>query len=134
MDREHDSISVAKGRARRMGLTNISFAAADFRAYHPDQPYDVVLSVASAHYMVEEGLGGHLFDAFRSWLIVGGQLLLLGPQAGVPIRLLPFLPNPMASRKVFTSDQLSDLCRASGLRVERLRARLAVESRPISDG
>jgi len=111
----------AAERARlALGTTNASFACADFLEYAPAERFDVVLAVASAHYLVEAGRGAELFRRFGDWLRPGGQLLLFGPRRGDEVPRLAHLPPPFRLRDVFSRAALDALCRESELDVELL--------------
>lgn len=106
----------------KLGLANVSFVCDDFLRYQPDGAYDVVLSVASAHYLVEEGRGIELFRAFRSWLRPDGRLLLLGPRCRDEVPAVNWLPMPMSKRRdIFSEQQLLSLCQEAELYIQRLQ-------------
>ncbi len=122
LDKNVEAIRLATLAKEKLGLANVSFVCDDFLRYHPDGAYDVVLSVASAHYLVEEGRGIELFRAFRSWLRPDGRLLLLGPRCRDEVPAVNWLPMPMSKRRdVFSWQQLDLLCQDSGLCIESLR-------------
>ncbi len=116
------SIERATAAARSRGLGNVTFDCGDFLTYRPAAPCDVVLSIASAHYLVEAGSGDVLFRQFASWLAPTGCLVLYGPRRRDEVPRLSRLPDPFVLRDVFSADQLSCLCEAVGLDVERLLA------------
>ena len=113
------AIATAQETCRRLGLERVSFREADFLSYEPAAPFDVVLSVASAHYLAETGRGPELFARFRRWLAPGGRLILLGPRASGEAGYGRWLPQG-APHPVFTRDGLAELCGGSGLSVEQL--------------
>jgi hypothetical protein len=122
LDKNGEAIRLAALSKERLGLANVSFVCDDFLRYEPDRAYDVVLSVASAHYLVDEGRGTELFHAFHSWLRPGGKLLLLGPRCRDEVPAVSWLPSPMSKRRdVFSEQQLRSLCQEVGLIVEDLR-------------
>ena len=119
VDNNPEAIRLALQAKKQLGLPNVSFIQGDFLTYQPDERYDAVLSVASAHYLVNDGRGAELFEAFRSWLQPGGKLLLLGPRCREEVRALNWLPAPMSkNRNVFSEQQLRSLCYDAGLTVE----------------
>lgn len=113
------AIAAARWASRRLGLERVSFQEADFMSFETAAPFDVVLSVASAHYLAESGRGHDLFAQFRRWLAPGGRLVLLGPRASGEAGYLRRLPRG-APHPVFTRDGLVELCAGSGLEVSRL--------------
>ena len=76
IDRDPASIVCARSMAERLSIESASFITTDFFDYHPDAPFDAMLSVASAHYLADEGRGEALFGQFASWLAPGGRLIL----------------------------------------------------------
>ena len=120
MDRARGCIEAADVLRRRLALRNVDFVQCDFRAFHPVAPFDVVLSVASAHYLIEEGRGDELFDSFREWLVPDGLLLLLAPRCRGDVPCWPALPPPFTLRDVVARGTLPALCRTADLRVERM--------------
>jgi SAM-dependent methyltransferase len=120
VDRDDASIEQAKRNAALLGCTNVSFIAKDFLEFEPENTFDAILSVASAHYLVESGHGERLFECFRQWLSPGGVLVLLGPRRHqeVPqIRALPSLP----AHRVFGRADLELLCHSAKLNCESIR-------------
>lgn len=122
IDRDRAALARADATRARLALPNVALAAADFLAFRPDHPFDVVLSISSAHYLVELGQGPALFGAVRDWLAPGGTLVLLVPRAHDEVPYAAALPVPFARRDVVRADALRALCAATGLRVERLEA------------
>jgi SAM-dependent methyltransferase len=120
IDRDPGSIAHARSMADRLSIQSASFVTTDFLDYQPDAPFDVVLSVASAHYLADEGLGDALFARFASWLAPGGRLILYGPRRREEVPAFGGLPAPFAMREVFAPDDLSRLCAGAGLEVEAL--------------
>ena len=114
VDVDAPSIAAAEERRKSLSLSNASFVEADFLAFRPAQRFDVVLSVASAHYLVQAGKGKALFDAFASWLAPGGLLVLFGPRRRGEMPMTRGLP-PIHGREIFGYDDLDTLCRSSGL-------------------
>ncbi len=119
LDMDAGAIGEAERKRRALGLSSVSFQHADFLAYRAPMAFDVVLSVASAHYLAELGRGGELFVRFRSWLTPGGTLLLLAPRASAEAGFFAGLPRA-AWRTVFTEPGLRELCRSSGFEVRGL--------------
>lgn len=119
VDKEQALIEHAGRKKPRLGLSNVEFLAADFLAFEPPQPADVVLSVASAHYLVRAGRGEELFRRFGEWLRPGGLLVLYGPRACPERPLLPVL-KPVGGEWGFRAENLDSLARAGGLGVTAL--------------
>jgi SAM-dependent methyltransferase len=120
LDCSTQAIFEARRRAERLGIRNVSFMVGDFLEYEPHSPFDVVLSVASAHYAVQAGDGVDLFRAFRHWLSPSGTLVLLGPRVADEVPAVPILPS-LAQPRIFSSRQLRSLCAAAGLQVDLLQ-------------
>lgn len=122
LDKNPEAVRLATLAKEGLGLANVSFVCDDFLRYQPDGAYDVVLSVASAHYLVDEGRGTELFRAFRSWLRPGGKLLLLGPRCRDEVPAVSWLPMPMSKgRDVFSEQQLQSLCQETELCIQKLQ-------------
>lgn len=51
LDKNPEAVRLATLAKEGLGLANVSFVCDDFLRYQPDGAYDVVLSVASAHYL-----------------------------------------------------------------------------------
>jgi SAM-dependent methyltransferase len=105
IDRDPDSITRARSMAEQLSIQSASFLTTDFFDYQPDAPFDAVLSVASAHYLADEGRGEALFKQFARWLAPGGRLILYGPRR---------------REDVLAPDDLSRLCAGAGLEVEMI--------------
>jgi SAM-dependent methyltransferase len=119
VDRDGPSVANAEARRRTLGLPNVSFVEGDFLEFRPDERFDAILSVASAHYLVEAGKGRALFDAFAAWLEPGGLLVLFGPRRRAEMPTTRALPA-LHGRAIFGHDDLDSLCRASGLSPEAI--------------
>lgn len=119
LDRDAAALAEAERARARLGLANVSFVAEDFLRYAGGATHDVVLSVASAHYLAEEGKGAALFARFGEWLAPGGRLVLLGPRRAEEVWFAPRLARP-GWHAVFGAAELASLCERSGLTVERL--------------
>lgn len=122
IDRDTAEIARARDMAGRLSIQSTRFLATDFLDYHPDEPFDAVLSVASAHYLVDEGLGEPLFAKFASWLAPGGRLILYGPRRREEVPMFDGLPAPFELREVFAPADLSRYCAGAGLETESLTA------------
>ncbi len=121
LDRDEAQRGAGETAASRLGLANVEWVTRDFFAFDPDAPFDVVLSVASAHYAARDGMGDALFRRFRGWTRPGGRLLLLVPRTESEV---PFVRS-LARRDwhpVFSAAELAALCRQTGYEVENLRA------------
>jgi trans-aconitate methyltransferase len=123
IDKEAARVAEAEESRRRLGLPNAAFEAADFLAYRPATPFDVVLAVASSHYLAADGRGPQLFGAFRSWLRPGGVLLMFGPRRAEEAPFVASLPRP-PWQAVFSHAELSDLARGAGLELSSLSGRV----------
>jgi SAM-dependent methyltransferase len=122
IDRDTGGIARARDMAEGLSIQNARFITTDFLDYQPDAPFDAVLSVASAHYLVDEGLGEPLFAKFASWLAPGGRLILYGPRRREEVPMFDRLPAPFELREVFAPADLSRFCAGAGLEIETLTA------------
>jgi SAM-dependent methyltransferase len=113
-------IAAAQRARDALGTPNATFACADFLHYTPAEPFDVVLAVASTHYLVEAGHGAELFHRVGDWLAPGGRLLMFGPRRRDEVPRLAQLPPPFRLRDEFSRATLDTLCREGGLDVELL--------------
>jgi cyclopropane fatty-acyl-phospholipid synthase-like methyltransferase len=121
IDKDSVAINQAERSRRVLGLQNVTFIEADFLNFHPPESFDGVLSVASAHYLVEQKRGQALFDQFCKWLHPDGKLLLLGPRMRAEVPSIKWLPQLTSSqRDLYSYSQLTELCQQSGLIVEDL--------------
>lgn len=119
IDKDKQSLQKAEASRRKLSLQNVAFVQADFQNFHIAQRYDVILSVASAHYLVEAGAGAELFAAFRSWLKDGGILFLLGPRQRAEAPFCKWLFRPQW-RKVFSQQTLLALSQDHDLSISQL--------------
>jgi SAM-dependent methyltransferase len=119
IDRNADSIRRAEWGRQKLGVQNLRFNCVDFLGFDPPSPFDVVICVASAHYLAEDGRGDAFFARVHSWLSPGGMLLLLGPRVWNEVprcRSLPDLPR----RQVFSGDELRTLSEGAGFVIRSL--------------
>ena len=121
IDKNSEAIQQAEYKRQVLGLQNVAFVEADFLNFQPVELFNAVLSIASAHYLVEQNQGKALFDEFHAWLRPGGRLILLGPRMRDEVPLLEWLPQPIScQRTLYSHAQLIALCQQSGLRVDDL--------------
>jgi len=122
LDKNAGAVAEAERLRQALGLSNVQFVVEDFLSFKAREKFDVVLSVASAHYLAARGRGEAVFAAFCSWLGPGGRVILLGPRAKGEVPFVGFLPRPAsANRDVFTREQLLGLAEETGLRILKLR-------------
>ena len=119
IDFDAEKIGWAERDRQRLAVTSARFRVADFLAFTPAEPVDVVLSVASAHYLAQTGRGVELLGCFRRWLRPGGKLILYGPRHLPESPLAGWLPK-LSGDWGFTRSQLEDWCREAGFTVETL--------------
>jgi SAM-dependent methyltransferase len=120
VDRDSNAIARARADAECLKLNRVSFATEDFLQFKPRRAFDVVLSIGSAHYLVESGRGEELFNCFRQWLSEDGILVLLGPRRREEVPLTNRLPA-LPSHDVFRRSDLENLCRSSALSCESIQ-------------
>lgn len=120
VDRSEELIRQATSDGRALRLDNVQFVTADFLSYQPPQPVDVVLSVASVHYHVEEGRGQEAFEQVASWLKPGGVVLLWAPRSHREVPSMQWLPAPFRPREVIAFGALPDLLAGTELHIEAL--------------
>jgi len=116
IDQDERSIAEAQVRGRRMGLENVTFETAGFLDYDPPERFDVLLSIASAHYLARVGKSEELFGRFAEWLAPGGTLLLYGPREPEAIPAAEWLP-PLTNDWGFSRHHLIELCRYQGFEI-----------------
>ena len=119
VDKDGAAIQTAERTRERLAIPNVSFAEADFLGPESPGRFHVVLSVASAHYLAEQGRGPELFGRFREWLEPDGWLFLIAPRRARDVGFAPWLARP-AGHPVFTGEELTLLCHQSSLRVDSL--------------
>lgn len=112
LDRDEHWLEQASVARDRLMLQNLELVKADFLEYQPPRPVDVVLSIASAHYLAEGGRGPELFSRFRGWLRPGGLLLLFAPRKKDEVPVIGRHP-PYPLRDVFSRSALEQLCAES---------------------
>lgn len=122
IDIEDAQIQRASSDAKRLGLPNVRYQTSNFLDFRSAQRVELVLSVSSAHYLVEQGLGPAVFSAFSDWLADGGRLVLFGPRRSCDIPMLRGLPKPFATRDVLAVDGLRSLCESANLEIEQILA------------
>lgn len=115
LDRSSESIRQAEASRARLDVHNVEFICADFLQYRPEDAFNAILSVASAHYLVETNHGETLFRAFVDWLAPQGALILFGPRCEREVPRIDLLPPPFKLRPVFSERQLRDLCAVAQL-------------------
>ncbi|MGQ0613859.1 MAG: class I SAM-dependent methyltransferase [Planctomycetaceae bacterium] len=120
IDHDAKKIGEADASRSRMGTPNASFAVADFLSFAPLSPVDLVLSVASAHYLAQEGRGPELLANFASWLRPGGRLVLYGPRHRPESPVVGWLPK-LSGEWGFTRQQLSEWAAAAGLSADSIQ-------------
>ena len=121
LDQSGECISAAEAVRQRLHLENVEFTRAEFQRFRPAERFDVVLSVASAHYLINQGTGEQLFRTFRTWLKPDGLLCVLVPRRGAEIPSWPLLPPPFEEmRDVVAEGVLPAFCRVSGLKVQTI--------------
>lgn len=123
VDLDGNALAQARKDCEKSHLTTVWFIQANLLELEMPQSYDVILSVASAHYAVDAGRGEELFCKFHDWLAPGGVLLLLGPRRRQEMPHCAWLPR-LGGREVFSAEQLLLLCRQSGMTVEKLEGRV----------
>ena len=120
LDIDRESLDIAEAKRRELGLKNLSFHEADFLRFQPREQFDVILSVGSAHYLVERGSGAALFQDLSSWLKPLGLLVLLGPRRSQEVPTFRFLPL-LRAYTVFGYEDLDSLSRTSGLEPQEIK-------------
>jgi SAM-dependent methyltransferase len=123
LDRDPECLRRAELARRRLELSNVAFVRSDFGEFRAARGFDVVLSVCSAHYLVEAGRGTELFEWFRACLRPGGRLILYGPRRSSEAPFTSWLPR-FSWHPVFSASELRELCRGSRLVVSGLESRI----------
>jgi SAM-dependent methyltransferase len=123
VDIDEQLIERARAGAARLGLSNVRFEQADFLAYSPPRPVDAVLSVCSAHYLIEQGRGEQLFARVASWLRPGGSLVGLLPRPEAEVPFTSALARPVW-HEVVAADDLRALAAGAGLHTTHLSGRI----------
>jgi hypothetical protein len=112
-------VGEARAAAQRLRIPGVKWHVADFFDFQGEAPFDVVLSVASAHYAALEGRGDDLFRQFREWTKLGGLLVLLAPRRKPEVPFVEVLESP-EWHPLFSYDELRAICERNGFVVERL--------------
>jgi SAM-dependent methyltransferase len=123
VDIDEQLVERARAAAARLGLANVRFEQADFLAYSPPRPVDAVLSVCSAHYLIEQGRGEQLFARMASWLRPGGSLIGLLPRPEAEVPFVTALTRP-DWRDVIAADDLRALAAGAGVHTAQLSGRV----------
>jgi SAM-dependent methyltransferase len=124
IDRDPGAIRVAEATRRRLGFDNISFVQAEYFEFNGGNRFDVVLVVASAHYLAELGAAERLFQTYASWLKPGGRLIFTDTRWEGASPFFSLLPHPSTYHNVFSCDELSHACYQAGLTVELLSGQI----------
>lgn len=124
LDRDAGAIRTAEANRQRLGFENISFVRAEYFEFNGERRFDVVLVVASAHYLAELGAAEQLFKTYASWLKPGGRLIFIDTRWEGPSPFFSLLPHPSTYHNVFSCDELSSACDHAGLTVERLSGQI----------
>ena len=124
MDRDPVSIRAAEDARHRLGVGNVSFVHSDYDSFEPPHRFDVVLAVASAHYLTEEGDGQRLFRTFSRWLKPGGHVVLFDTRWDGRTPFFSWLPCPSKYHDRFSFDELLLVCQKNGLNVEHLHGQI----------
>lgn len=114
IDFDPKQIAKAQQSGLQLGVSNATFTVADFLDFEPAEPVDLVLSVASAHYLAQAGRGPELLKRFARWLRPGGTLMLYGPRHLPESPALPWLPR-LSGEWGFTQHQLDEWTSQAGL-------------------
>lgn len=114
VDMDERSIAEARSRGKQLAIGNCTFELSSFLDFQPAGRFNVVLSIASAHYLAKEGKAHALFSRFSKWLMPGGTLLLFGPREPESIPVVDWLP-PLTNDWGFSRLDLLELCRANRL-------------------
>jgi len=124
IDRDRGTITEAERTRQRLGVENVSFLQCDYFAFEPQQRFDAVLAVSSAHYQAERGEGAQLFRRFARWLKPGGHIILLDTRWEGCSPFFSWLPHPQHYHDCFSFEELSRNCEMNGLTVEQLHGHL----------
>jgi SAM-dependent methyltransferase len=126
VDRSELSLEAAETARKQLAVGNVVFVRSGFLDFRPPEQFDVVLSVASAHYLLENGRGEELFQRFGSWVRPGGLLLLFAPRCRREVPWLRLLPPPFELRDVVSAEPLRSLCHVGGLNVRAITPAIGV--------
>ncbi|MCC6591563.1 MAG: class I SAM-dependent methyltransferase [Bryobacterales bacterium] len=114
IDLDAKRIAKAQADGARLGISNAKFTVADFLQFEPPEPVDLVLSIASAHYLAQAGRGPELLARFARWLRPGGTLILYGPRHLPESPAVAWLPK-LSGEWGFTERQLVEWTGQAGL-------------------
>lgn len=123
LDKDRNSLRLAEHARVRLNLGNVSFQWADLLRVEGRSEYDVVLSVESSHYLVEEGHGRELFEKYARLLRDGGELMVVASRSRENTPVWAGLPKPPL-HSVFSEATIAELCKTAGLTIEQLQPRL----------
>ncbi len=123
VDIKNESIRLAETRKSALKLTNCNFRAADFLEYEAENTFDLILSVQSAHYLVENGHGQRLFLNLSKWLKEDGNLIMLCPRISYEVPFSRFLPK-FNWHPVFASQELHSLLQDAGFTETRINPQM----------
>lgn len=117
VDMDSAAIGHARHQTESLQLENLSFECADFFHFNPSKPFDVLLSIASAHYLAQQGKADALFRCFSEWVRPGGILLLYGPREPQDIPAVNWLPA-LSNDWGFSRLGLLAICQRAGFEVD----------------
>ena len=120
VDRDAAGIALARQRAASLALPNLSFVQSDFSAFAPPAPFDVVLSICSAHYGATVAGSQPLFLQLRDWLAPDGRVVMLLPRCLSEAPFVNRLTKPVW-HQLFSRQNLTELCAHGDLTAETIR-------------
>ncbi len=122
IDLSGDGIRTAEKNAKILGVKNCSFEQVDFLNYtgDPERKFDLVLSVSSFHYLLENGMGSELTRRVSEWVRPGGILLFMGPRRSEETHFRKAFKKDKW-HSVFSRKELEDITANSGFSIVKLR-------------
>jgi SAM-dependent methyltransferase len=117
VDRDETAIQRAFARRAALGLSNLSFEQREFTYFAPARPFDVVLSICSAHYGPSVDDTERLFQHMHDWLKPSGRVVLLVPRCVAETPFVTRLAHP-GWHELFSREALVQMCDAGGLSLE----------------
>ena len=120
VDRDEAGIALARQRAASLALPNLSFVHSDFSAFEPPAPFDVVLSICSAHYGATVAGSQPLFLQLHDWLAPNGRVIMLLPRCLPEAPFVDRLTKPVW-HQLFSRQNLTELCAHGDLTAETIQ-------------
>ena len=119
VDFSEKAINTAKKNASKLGLNSTEIYCNDFLKYTPNKEFDIILSVASYHYLMEINKGDELFSRTLDWLKPEGKLICFIPRTASEVTISGKY-KPLPKHSVASYKDIEGVCNKAGFVIEKL--------------